>query len=77
MCLHGMCLSFTIGMYNTLYRSTLKLWITCLATMVYVGYYLFSLYGKPYSVGEVLWSLGCGMVRYIDIAPLGFEDVSE
>ena len=44
--------------------------------MVYVGYYLFSSYEIPNSVGEVLWSLG----QYEMLSrhfTLGFEDVSE
>ena len=51
--------------------------IPCIASMVYFGYWLFSSYGKPTSIEEVLWSLGGGMGHYLDIAQLGFEDVSE
>ena len=36
--------------------------------MVYVGYFLFSLYGIPTSIREVLESLGGGMGHYLDIA---------
>ena len=36
--------------------------------MVYVGYCLFSSYGIPTSIREVLWSLGGGMRHYLDIA---------
>ena len=45
--------------------------------MVYVGHCLFSSYGIPTSVGEVLLSLGVGMGLYLDIARLDFENVSK
>ena len=44
--------------------------------MVYVGYCLFSSCGVHASVGEVLGSLGSGIIRYLDIAWLDFEDIS-
>ena len=68
MCLHGMCPSSTIVKQNTLHRSRLQVLIPCLATIVYVGYCLFSLYGIPTSIGEVLSSLGAGMRCYLEIA---------
>ena len=36
--------------------------------MVYVGRSLFLSYEIPTSVGEILWSLGCDMGPYLDIA---------
>ena len=45
--------------------------------MVNIGYFLFSSYGIPSSVREVLWIIGSGVGRYLDIARLDFEDISE
>ena len=44
--------------------------------MVYVGYYLFSSCGINSSVVQVLWGLSIGMGCYLDIARVGFEDIS-
>ena len=57
-------------------RVGLWLRISWLANMVYVDYCIFSSCGIHASVGEVLWSLGSEMRHYLDIAQLGFEDVS-
>ena len=43
--------------------------------MVYVGYCLFSSYGTPTSVREVLLSLGSCMGHYLDITRLDFENL--
>ena len=50
------------------HRHSLELWIPHLASVVYVGYCLFSSCGVHASVGEVLGSLGSGIIRYLDIA---------
>ena len=49
-------------------QSRLELLIPCLAIMVYVVYRLFSSYGIPISIREILQILGGGRGRYLDIA---------
>ena len=48
--------------------SSLELWISCFATMVFVAYFLFSSNGIPTNIREVLLSLGGCMRHYLDIA---------